>query len=263
MTSPNQITQNQLNRLIGLPDCPILIDVCIDEDFELLPKLIPTSFRHPYHKIADLVPSLIGKKAVLICKKGKKLSQGAGAILRNHGIVVEGLQGGILAWKEAGLPLVPIKQTDLWVTKQRPKIDRIACPWLIKRFINPKAEFLFVEKTEVLEVADRFNAVPFDIEGCEYNHKGEGCTFDTLLAEFNLETEPLKRMATIIRGADTNRHDLATQAAGLLAISLGLSRQYKDDLQQLDAGMMIYDALYRWARDAVAEQHDSQINKGE
>ena len=142
------------------------------------------------------------------------------------------------------------------MTRARPKIDRIACPWLIRRFVDPAAVFLFVAPSEVVAVADRFDATPFDVEGVFWSHRGDLCTFDAMVAEFGLATEPLLRLAAIVRGADTARLDLAPQAAGLLAVSLGLSRMHSDDLEQLDAGMAIYDAFYLWCRDAVDESHD-------
>ncbi|MBL1420485.1 MAG: chromate resistance protein [Alphaproteobacteria bacterium] len=264
MPSPTQITPNQLNRLIGTPDAPVIIDVCIDEDYALDERFIPTAMRHPFDDIASLVPMLQGKRVVIVCKKGLKLGQGAAAVLRACGIVAESVEGGNYAWRDAGLPLVPAGKIParngegrtVWVTKQRPKIDRIACPWLIRRFIDPNAQFLFVEGAHVLDVAEKFNATPFDVDGVLFGHRGEGCTFDTMLEEFALEIDALQHMAQIIRGADTNQPDLTAQTSGLLAISLGLSRMYKDDLRQLDAGMGIYDALYRWARDAVSERHD-------
>jgi hypothetical protein len=141
------------------------------------------------------------------------------------------------------------------VTRSRPKVDRIACPWLIRRFIDPTATFLFVAAPEVTSVAERFAATPFDIEGVFWSHRDELCTFDVMVAEFGLSTPPLEHVARIVRAADTDRLDLAPEAAGLLAISLGLSRTHSDDLAQLDAGMSIYDALYRWARDATDETH--------
>jgi hypothetical protein len=142
------------------------------------------------------------------------------------------------------------------VTRHRPKIDRIACPWLIRRFVDPNARFLFVAPASVMDIADRFSATPFDVEGVFWSHRDERCTFDTMLEEFCLETEALKRLATVVRGADTNRHDLAPEAAGLLAVSLGLSRMYRNDLEQLEAGLVLYDAFYRWSRDATDEGHD-------
>ena len=264
MPSPTQITVAQLSRLIGTPDAPVIIDVCIDEDFNEDPRLIPTAIRHPFDKIQQLAPSLQGKKVVIICQKGLKLSEGAAAILRAHGVSTENLQGGNFAWRDAGAPLVPAANIPalnnqghtVWVSRLRPKIDRIACPWLIRRFIDPNAQFLFVAASAVLPVAEKFNAIPFDIEGVFWSHRGEQCTFDTMIEEFGLQIPALQHLATIVRGADTNRHDLAPEAAGLLAASLGLSRMYRDDLAQLDASMVLYDALYRWARDATSEQHD-------
>jgi hypothetical protein len=144
----------------------------------------------------------------------------------------------------------------VWVTRVRPKIDRVACPWLIRRFVDPGAVFLFVAPSEVADVADRFDATPFDIENVSWSHRGKLCTFDVMLDEFGLRTEALDRLATIVRGADTSMLDLAPQAAGLLAASLGFSRMYRDDLAQLDASMGLYDAFYRWSRDAVGETHN-------
>lgn len=144
-----------------------------------------------------------------------------------------------------------------WITRARPKIDRIACPWLIRRFVDPDAIFLFVAPSEVTGVADRFEAAPFDVDGVYWSHRGDQCSFDTMVEELGLGSiDALARLAVIVRGADTARPELAPQAAGLLAASLGLSRIYSDDLEQLDAGMLLYDAFYRWCRDAVDETHD-------
>ena len=253
------ISPAQLARLIGTPDCPVLIDIQIEEDFNADPRLIPGAFRHPFERITELAPELSGRRAVVICQKGKKLSEGAAALLRCHGIQAENLEGGALGWAAEGLPMIPaaaLPGTHLWVTRHRPKIDRIACPWLIRRFIDPRAQFLFVAPAEVPAVAEKFGAIPFDIEGVTFSHRGEKCSFDALLDDFQLHTEPLDRLALVVRGADTDRHDLAPQAAGLLALSVGLSRQYKDDLEQLEAGIAMYDALYRWARDGFDEGHD-------
>lgn len=271
MASPTQITAPQLSRLVGTPNAPILIDVRIDEDFEDDPRLIPSSFRHPFRDIASLVPQLGAARVVVICQKGRKLSEGAAAVLRAHGIAAEGLEGGHFAWRDAHQPLVPAaklpalnaENRTAWVTRHRPKIDRIACPWLIRRFVDRNARFLFVAPSEVSAVAEKFGATPFDVEDVYWSHRGEGCTFDVMIEEFALATEPLRRLANIVRGADTNRHDLAPEAAGLLAASLGLSRMYRDDLAQLDAGMALYDAFYRWSRDATDEGHDwpSPLNR--
>lgn len=252
-----QITPAQLFRLIGTPDCPVIFDVRVADDLAADPRLIPTARAVSHRDIAAHTDP--ARRAVVSCQRGLKLSEGAAALLRSHGMAAEVLEGGHLAWASAGLPLVPqaaLAGTDLWVTRHRPKIDRIACPWLIRRFINPSARFLFVAPSEVAAVADRFGATAFDIEGTAFSHRGPDCTFDALIADFALSHPALDRLARVVRAADTDRHDLAPQAAGLLALSVGLSRMYRDDLAQLEAGMGLYDALYRWARDGFEEGHD-------
>jgi rhodanese-related sulfurtransferase len=256
MPGPTEITPAQLARLIGTPDAPTLLDTRIDDDFALDPRLIPTARRVNHRQIMD---EPTGPTCVILCQKGKKLSQGAAALLRGKGIAVETLAGGFDAWAAANLPLTPaaiLKGTNRWVTRHRPKIDRIACPWLIRRFVNPDAEFLYVPAADVMDVADRFDAIPFDIDGGFWSHRGAMCSFDTMVQEFGLSSPALDRLALVIRAADTDRHDLSPQAAGLLALSVGLSRQFKDDLAQLAAGLPLYDALYRWARDGFDETHD-------
>ena len=142
-----------------------------------------------------------------------------------------------------------------WITRARPKIDRIACPWLIRRFIDPDAEFLFVPPDDVVRIAGETGAIPFDVEGVELSHDGPLCSFDALLRKYELHDPALDELAVIVRGADTARLDLAPQAAGLLAISLGLSHNFRDDHEQLAHGMVIYDALYAWSRHARSETH--------
>jgi rhodanese-related sulfurtransferase len=263
MPSPTQITVSQLARLIGTPDCPVLIDVSIDADFNEDPYLIPSATRHPFDRLDELAHRLLGKKIIVICQKGLKLSEGVAAKLRTMGIDAQNLEGGNIGWRDAKQTRIPNSSipwsndtTTVWVTRHRPKIDRIACPWLIRRFIDPNAQFLFVAPSQVMGVAEHFNATPFDIEGVEWSHKNDQCTFDTMLNKFQLNSDPLKRLARIVRGADTDQHDLAPETAGLVAASLGLSRMYKDDLEQLEAGMLLYDSFYRWARDATSERHD-------
>ena len=259
MPGPTQISAAQLARLIGTPDAPAIMDVRIPDDFAAHPYLIPTAVRAAHKGIDATAKTLLGHRVVVVCQRGQKLSEGAAALLRTHGIATESLEGGTEAWVAASLPMVPaatLPATNLWVTRHRPKIDRIACPWLIRRFIDPTARFLFVAPSEVADVATRFDATPFDIDGVYWSHRGDTCTFDTLITEFGLSTPALDRLALVVRGADTDKHDLAPQAAGLLAISVGLSRMFKDDLAQLDAGLTLYDALYRWARDGFDEGHD-------
>ena len=142
-----------------------------------------------------------------------------------------------------------------WITRERPKIDRIACPWLIERFIDKNAQFIFAPPADVPRLAAASGAIPFDVEGVELSHVGPLCTFDALLAKYHLTEVALQEMAVIIRGADTARLDLAPQAAGLLAISLGLSHNFRDDHEQLRHGFVLYDALYAWCRDVHEETH--------
>ncbi|HUF44021.1 MAG TPA: sulfurtransferase/chromate resistance protein [Aestuariivirgaceae bacterium] len=269
MPAPDTISIDKLTRLLGTPKCPVLVDVRSDEDFDADPHLIPSAVRRRAIEAAKWASGLNAGAAIVICQKGLKLSQGTAAYLRHEGVSAEVLEGGIEAWKQAKLPTVPdatIPPRDprgrtVWVTRARPKIDRIACPWLIRRFVDRHAVVLYVAPSEVTAVAERFGAVPFDIEGVFWSHRGETCTFDTMIAEFGLATGPLSRLAAIVRGADIARLDLAPEAAGLLAVSLGLSRMYADDLEQLEAGLAVYDAFYRWCRDAVDETHNWPTNK--
>jgi len=142
-----------------------------------------------------------------------------------------------------------------WVTRERPKIDRIACPWLITRFIDPEPEFLYVPADRVLAVAEEQDAVPYDIPGVEFSHVGELCSFDAFLSKYELKEPALEQLAKIVRGADTSRLDLTPQSAGLFAISLGLSASFSDDHEMLAHGMVMYDALYAWCRSCQDEQH--------
>lgn len=264
MSSINTIPPEKLARLVGTPNAPIIVDVRDEDDFAADPRLVPASLRRPSVEPWRWAPGLHDVAAVVVCQKGLKLSHGVAAWLRHEGIAAESLDGGFLAWRDAGLPLVPadklptrdVAGRTIWVTRERPKIDRIACPWLIRRFVDPDAVFLFVAPAEVLAAGERFSATPFDVENVFWSHRGELCTFDVMVEEFGLSTEALKRLAKIVRGADTARLDLAPEAAGLLAASLGLSRMFSDDLKQLAAGLSLYDALYRWCRDATEETHN-------
>lgn len=143
-----------------------------------------------------------------------------------------------------------------WVTRERPKIDRIACPWLIDRFIDDEPEFLYVPSDRVLKVAEESGAIPYDIPGVKFTHVGDHCSFDAFLKEYRLDDPALQRLAVIVRGADTSRHDLTPQSAGLFAISLGLGAVFPDDHEMLRHGMMIYDSLYAWCRSLQGETHN-------
>lgn len=145
-----------------------------------------------------------------------------------------------------------------WITRERPKIDRIACPWLIKRFIDQEAVFVYVPYDKVLSEAAQQNAIPFDVPDVKFTHAGELCTFDALVKEYKIKDEAVHAMAVIVRGADTDRHDLAAQASGLWAISAGLAYNYTNDHELLEKGMLIYDALYSWAKHLQHEKHTQQ-----
>jgi rhodanese-related sulfurtransferase len=254
MPSTTEITAQQLSRLIGLPSAPAIIDVRTEEDYAAAPHLLPGSRRRDFRAVKTWAGHYHARSVSVACQRGLKLSQGD----------AQTLEGGFEAWSRGGhllvrtekLPARDEHDRSVWVTRARPKVDRIACPWLIRRFIDPGAVFLFVAPSEVLPVAERFSATPFDIDGVFWSHRGETCTFDTMIAEFGLKSEPLSRLAAIVRGADTAKPDLAPEAAGLLAASLGYSRMYRDDLAQLDAALALYDAFYRWCRDATEETHN-------
>ena len=260
MPALNSISPDKLFRLIGTPNCPAIIDVRPDGA-----GLIPSSIRRPGEQVAEWAGGVTAGKVVVTCVHGGSLSAGVAAWLRHHGVDAEILDGGFEGWTASGLPILnenvlPPRDPEgrtVWVTRARPKVDRIACPWLIRRFVDPGSVFLFVTPADVPGVAERFNAAPFDVEGVFWSHRGEQCTFDTMVEELGFAgVDALQRLAMIVRGADTARPEIAPQAAGLLAASLGLSRMYADDLDQLEAGMLLYDAFYRWCRDATDETHD-------
>jgi rhodanese-related sulfurtransferase len=263
MSSFDEITTQQLSRIIGLPDQPFLVDVRQPQAVRSDPRLLPTARNLDAGAIEAWGSNYRGRRVVVYCSDGGALSRGAAAWFLDDGARAETLTDGMSAWVKAKQPLVrpkhlPARDTQgrtVWVTRVRPKIVRIACPWLIRRFIDPAARFLFVAPVEVPSVAEQFKATPFDTGHGLWNDRGGQCTFDVMLAEFGLETEPLLRLAEIVRGADTDRFELAPQCAGLLAASLGFSRMYRDDIAQLDAAMALYDAFYRWCRDAVDETH--------
>lgn len=267
MPAINAITPDKLARLVGLPHAPAIIDVRTDEDFAADARHVPGTVRRAHATVADWASTFAGRKTVIVCQEGGKQSEGVAAWLRHVGAASEVLEGGTLGWVAAGLPMVPdsvlpprdAQGRTVWVTRARPKVDRIACPWLIRRFVDPSAVLLFVTPSEVAAVAARFIATPFDVEGdgVVWSHDGDRCTFDVMIHRLGLASFPaLAHLAMIVRGADTGRPELVFEAAGLVALSLGLSRMFSDDLAQLDAGMLIYDALYRWCRDATGETHD-------
>lgn len=260
MSALNAISPDKLFRLIGTANAPRIIDVRRDTA-----QLIPSAIARSPDSIRADPAAFAGGSYVVACNHGRETSQGIAALLRHEGAIAEILDGGFAAWRAAGLPLVDaaklpprdVRKRTVWVTRSRPKVDRIACPWLIRRFVDPEAVFLFVAPADVEKVAEEFGGAPFDVEGVFWSHRADRCTFDTMVDELGLGGfDALARLALIVRGADTAQPELAPQCAGLLAASLGLSRIHSDDLQQLEAGMSLYDAMYRWCRDATDETHD-------
>ncbi len=250
-------------------DTPLLLDVRKAEDFAASEYFLPGALRWDFNANQNMPAELKSAPQVLAyCVKGAAVGIEGAKRLRDAGVLATYLEGGLRAWQEAGGMAVR-KRPDLgvdgeriskWVTRERPKIDRIACPWFIKRFIDPRAEFLYVPTAKVFEVAQSENAVAYDIPGAPLEHNGALCSFDAFIAAFELQADPaLQKLATIVRGADTDALHLAPQSAGLLAISLGLSRNFNDDHAMLAQGLVIYDALYRWCVSetvGVAEAHN-------
>ena len=261
------VSPSELWSRIGTAAAPMILDVRRRDVYDAAPGLVPTATWREPESYAEWTPSLSADKPiVLMCRYGHNLSQMVAADLRQRGIPAQVVEGGYQAWGEAGLPLVTKaalerfapKSPSLWVTRRRPKIDRVACPWLIRRFIDRQARILYVDPPEVNNVARDTGAIPFDIEGVEISHEGPRCSFDTMLKLFGLEGDPhLARVALIVRGADTARPDLAPEAAGLHAISLGLSALAGDDDHgMIERGFVMYDALLAWSRHAAEERHN-------
>jgi len=232
---------------------PLVIDVRKGPTFLGAPDLVGGALRRDPLRVADWGRTLPnGADVVVYCVHGHEVSQDAAKALG-----ARYLEGGIEAWRAAGGELVgkPEGASSRWVTRERPKIDRIACPWLVKRFIDPDAEFLYVPAPEVKKAAGEREAIPYDIPDVEFGHDGELCSFDAFIRRFRLHDPALDELAVIVRGADTNRLDLAPQSAGLAAFSLGLSINFQDDHAMLERGMVMYDALYAWCRKGKDEVH--------
>jgi rhodanese-related sulfurtransferase len=247
-------------RQLGSELSPFIVDVREHPDFATDERMIVGAIRRSPEAVGDWRGTLPADHGVVVyCLKDEPLGETVAAALREAGRDAAFLEGGIRGWAEQGLPLR--RKIDRvggkWVTRERPKIDRIACPWLIRRFIDPDAEFLYVPTERVFAVAAEQGATAYDIPGAEpFSHDGPLCSFDAFLKVYGIEDPALAALATIVRGADTARLDLAPQAPGLLAVTLGLSALYGDDHAMLEHGMIVYDALYAWSRDARGEGHD-------
>jgi len=247
------ITAAELRQSLNSDQPPLVIDVRKNERFREALDLLKGALRRDPLRVADWAKTLPQAATVVVyCVHGHEVSQGVARALG-----ARYLEGGLEAWRAAGgrLSAKPTGGSTRWVTRERPKIDRIACPWLIRRFIDPEAEFLYVPTPDVRRAAAEREAVPYDIPDVEFSHEGDLCSFDAFLTAFRLRDPALDELAVIVRGADTNRMELAPQAAGLAAISLGLSIGFKSDHEMLERGMIVYDALYAWCKEGKAEVH--------
>jgi len=195
------------------------------------------------------------REIVVYCKAGHERSVDAASSLCALGFRARPLAGGLAAWKSEGGRTVPLTAPTRWVTRERPKVDRIACPWLVRRFVDPAAEFHFVPADEVRTFAVEHGATPFDVPGVDYTHAGDACSFDAFIERHALHEPALDRLARIVRGADTDALGLAPEASGLLAMSLGLAQVFDDDDAQLRAGLLVYDALYAWCATVEGRTH--------
>jgi rhodanese-related sulfurtransferase len=267
MSAPYFLESSLLFSALLGSEPPVLLDVRRRELVEEGGRLIPGARLADHGDGAKLAASLDRNRPVVVaCAHGHNRSQRVAAHLRSEGFAASSLADGYDGWLRAGLPLVRRVVSGVvlgevpttWITRRRPKIDRVACPWLILRFLDPRARFLFVEPDQVLAVAQDDGAIAYDLPEAPFEHDGDRCTFDALIAAFGLDTDPhLEALACIVRGADTDRLDLAPQCAGLLAIALGLSARHGDDDHAvLRDSLPVYDGLYGWLREAKAERHN-------
>lgn len=265
------VSPEQLMAKLSRARTPRLVDVRRRAAFDGADRLLPAACWRDCLKACEWAGSFDSDAAlVLYCTHGHNVSQLAAAALRARGVQAQVLAGGIEAWVGGGFPTVgrsphydPASlRPSRWVTRTRPKIDRVACPWLIRRFVDPAAQILFVEADFVLEVAAEAGAVAFDVKGAPIEHQDELCSFDVFIDRFAIGDAALLRLARIVRGADTARLDLEPEAAGLLAASFGMSAMSASDEEMLDRGFHLYDALYAWLTLASRETHNWPAGTG-
>ncbi len=259
------ISAEELGTRVGTPQAPVLFDVRRPEVFAESERVIAGA-RWRNHMLADEWGRTLDPAAevVVCCVHGHNVSQIAAAKLRSLGLRARFLEGGTEGFIAGGGPSVLRKawphdldrRSSCWVTRENPKIDRLACPWFIRRFLDPEAEIIYVEPKQVKDIADELGAEPFAIDGVTFGHNGDLCSFDTFLDHFGVEDESLRLIARIVRGADTAKFDLEPQCAGLSALALGISALHDDDLAALNHGIALYDGLYAWARQARQEAGD-------
>jgi rhodanese-related sulfurtransferase len=240
------ISAANLSKSLRGNEPPLVIDVRRSPRFLESAYWLKGALRRDPERVEEWKKTLPrAAQVVVYCVHGHEVSQNVATALG-----AAYLEGGIEGWRKEGGELAHKAQnaSTRWVTRERPKIDRIACPWLVRRFVDPDAEFLYVPSGDVRRVAQEKTAVPYDVPGVEFGHDGERCTFDAFLKAFRLDDPALQALARIVRAADTGHPEAAPQAPGLLAISQGLSANFPDDHEMLKHGMVIYDALYAWCR---------------
>ena len=249
--SPLELEQ----RLAAFPP-PTLVDVRRAPAFAADPAVIPGAVKRDPERVVGWADTLEPWRPVVVyCVHGHEVGSDVATALRARGLDARHLAGGLDAWRAAGLATAPWRTPTRWVTRERPKIDRIACPWLVRRFVDASAEFHYVPPAEVRAFAAAHDATAYDIPDVAYSHVGPECSFDAFVRLHALDHPALSTLATIVRGADTGVPALAPQAPGLVAASLGLSALFADDHAMLKWGMLVYDALYEWCREAQAETH--------
>ena len=243
-----------LHSLLGSARAPVIVDVRREAAYDRDSQVIAGALRAS-GDLSDFVRRHAGdREVVTYCVHGHEVSQDAAALLRAGGLAARYLAGGIEDWRAASLPTIRrradwhVPGGSRWITRERPKIDRIACPWLIRRFIDPLARFDYVPAARVMEEARLRDAVPYDLAGAVVTHRGERCSFDALVEDFELHDPAIDRIATVVRGADTDRLDLSPRSATLLAMSMDLSRRHADDHDMLEHAMPMYDELYAACR---------------
>ena len=244
------LTPAALQQALRSSQPPLVIDVRKPPAFLAATDMIRGALRRDPAAVEDwrrALPS--GADVVVYCVHGHEVSQGVAQALGTRY-----LEGGVEHW-DGERETKPAGAATRWVTRERPKVDRIACPWLIRRFIDAQAEFLYVPAAEVTRVAKERSAIAYDVPEVEFSHVGGRCSFDAFLYRYRLTDPALQELALIVRGADTNRPDLAPQSAGLVSISLGLSALFADDHEMLEHGMVVYDALHAWCRSDKNEVH--------
>ena len=254
----NSMTVAELSKSLASATPPLVIDVRRREAFMKDTKTLGGALRRDPERVGEWASELPkADQIVVTCVRGHEVSQGVAKALTGEARDAYFLEGGFVAWQEADGQCDPKPEgaSTRWVTRERPKIDRIACPWLIARFVDRNAEFLYVPTEDVRDVAKARDAMPYDIPDVRFSHEGDLCSFDAFLKHYRLNDPALQQLALIVRGADTARLDLAPQAPGLAAISLGLSRNFADDHEMLKHGMVMYDALYTWCREGRDELH--------